>query len=450
MRKRKRTADGIPVNLMFESTLFQASKPFWDEVIAAAVHLLDSMFVAGYARKEQRTLSRFCDAGPKGSRPTSIRKAMSSVVLSAQDASDHLFVNNIRHWSMFGIVLIHCATFATVFAPEIPTFAYMLIELAKFGTIGFFVISGFLLGERYQLGKVEYLKRRLKRLAVPWTLWFLVFCALRWISDLLHHRAPLVGFLGVIRWFVDNLFGSAFWFVPNLLVALCALLLFSKYIDDWRFGAAAFAISFAHGINVYGRWFPTPHTYAFLGFLSYLWLGAWSARNWQKVKFFSDSLPVWMLAPMAAVFWAFSMFETEVLVWMHRSDVSNTLRISNQAFSVVAILLLMKTPNIVWPRFINVREHTFGIYLAHTPMIMVVSAFLKRMPFARAGVIHSQAGTVGLVLLLFAFTYALSVAIAVTLSRFEKTRWMVGAAPLKNKQLPKQEAKLTDLVEVEI
>lgn len=46
---------------------------------------------------------------------------------------------------------------------------------------------------------------------------------------------------------------------------------------------------------------------------------------------------------------------------------------SNQIFSVLAVLGLMKLRRPTWPRFIDVRAHTFGLYLIHPVCIFVVA-----------------------------------------------------------------------------
>jgi peptidoglycan/LPS O-acetylase OafA/YrhL len=64
------------------------------------------------------------------------------------DGERHIFVDNVRFLSMIGIVAIHSATVVFVTGNVHPMLIAALLAPQKFGTIGFFLISGFLLGER--------------------------------------------------------------------------------------------------------------------------------------------------------------------------------------------------------------------------------------------------------------------------------------------------------------
>ena len=61
------------------------------------------------------------------------------------DGERHIFVDNVRFWSMIGIVAIHSASVFIVIENTHPLLIAALLAPAKFGTIGFFLISGFLL-----------------------------------------------------------------------------------------------------------------------------------------------------------------------------------------------------------------------------------------------------------------------------------------------------------------
>ena len=62
---------------------------------------------------------------------------------------DHLFVHNLRFWSMVSIIAVHCSREFEFARESSPThLGIAIITTFKFGTIGFFLVSGFLLGER--------------------------------------------------------------------------------------------------------------------------------------------------------------------------------------------------------------------------------------------------------------------------------------------------------------
>lgn len=79
--------------------------------------------------------------------------------------NNHLFANNVRFLSMAAIIGIHTLENypgAVMLTSIPPKFLYLLQPL-KFGTIGFFLVSGFLFGERIEKhSSFEYFKRRLR------------------------------------------------------------------------------------------------------------------------------------------------------------------------------------------------------------------------------------------------------------------------------------------------
>src|ERR1700722_7360052 len=79
---------------------------------------------------------------------------------------NHLFVNNVRFWSMLSVIVVHSWY---VFGSANSGLDIALVTPFKFATIGFFLISGFLLGERVdRRNPVEYFLRRFRRVFVPW------------------------------------------------------------------------------------------------------------------------------------------------------------------------------------------------------------------------------------------------------------------------------------------
>ena len=63
---------------------------------------------------------------------------------------------------------------------------------------------------------------------------------------------------------------------------------------------------------------------------------------------------------------ALSLGETRLLIHLQSGDPVNTLRLSNQLFSIAVVLLLSRMRVAVWPRFVDVRRQMFGVYLAQT------------------------------------------------------------------------------------
>ena len=275
------------------------------------------------------------------------------------------FVSNVRFWSMLGIVTIHVLyqwgdRASSLSATGI--LQLLLFQAVKFASIAFFLISGFLLGGRMERSAPwSYFKRRWNKIGMPWLFWaamFSLYCLLRW--DL---AGPSVS--GAIRFrLIDTLFFSIYWFVPNALFSLGVLLVFRRHLDSVWFGIALFSISLFYAINPYMGWLPAQHTAAIGAYVLYLWLGNQAHRNYGKLLGFLERIPLWSLWLGILVLGTLGIMESLILIKMGSNATETTVRLSNQLFSVLVALLLMKTKP-TWPKTTNPRNETFGIYLIH-------------------------------------------------------------------------------------
>ena len=312
---------------------------------------------------------------------------------------------------------------------------YALGQPFKFGTIGFFLISGFLMGEGLSRSSSSaYLTRRLKRVFAPWLVWFALYAAL----SLAHHVVTgrlsmdsLDGFRmipGLVR---IDLFSTAYWFVPNLMIAVSVLLLCRRFLYDPRLGCALLGLSLFYGVNAYSQWIPIQnHSEAFLGFAFYLWLGAWTAKHFAAFMAWIARIPLLALLVLAVLTGLAAFGEAEVLT---DRGAMNTLRISNQIYSVLAVLAIFKARGGLWPRALNVRASTFGIYLTHSVVLALLINLSKPIPLQRvmgnAG-IPAEAYAIVLLPGSFIATYLGSLAITQLLLRYPYLCWMVGGSKL--------------------
>lgn len=356
----------------------------------------------------------------------------------ARVAVDHLFVSNVRFLSMAAVVLLHCIGWAAGLAGMSPTdgFVRSLLQPFKFGTIGFFLISGFLMEESLTRRRSwEFLKRRLQRVAAPWAIWFLLCTILLLASDALHGRFRMHSlgdcFSSVFAGLDNALFGTAYWFVPNLLIALCVLLLCRRFRCDLRLGGVLLLLSLFYGLNVYAQWIPMKgHTEALLGFVFYLWLGGWGARNIKEIERWIGRVPMISLVAAAAVAGLVALRESDFLAEVVGSDSMNTLRISNQIYSVIIVLAIFKLSKAIWPSLVNVRTTTFGIYLIHTVVLLLLGGIVNHAilpPAVRAAWSLGPGIMVCLSLVVFAVTYGCSLGLTELLLKQSRLRWMVGS-----------------------
>jgi surface polysaccharide O-acyltransferase-like enzyme len=289
---------------------------------------------------------------------------------------DHLCVDNVRYWSMFAVIAVHSLIAWGIHSDSGIGWEIQiaLLQAAKFGTIGFYLISGFLLGQRVErYSPYEYFFRRLKSVALPWAIWAGIFTLLPFSKALL--LGGDTGSLGasLLHYAGHVLLFSPYWFVPNFFIALMLLLVLRRHLDDVRAGIGLLTLSLFYGVNIYGKWIPANHTYAAFGFVFYLWLGSWIARHPQMLLRFVDRIG-WGSVLLGILGTAsLSLGEAHLLNSLKADNVVNTLRVSNQLFSVVAIIGLTKLRHPTWPRFIDVRAHTYGLYLLHPICIFLLT-----------------------------------------------------------------------------
>jgi peptidoglycan/LPS O-acetylase OafA/YrhL len=360
-------------------------------------------------------------------------------------AAEHLFVNNVRFLCMAAVVFMHSVSAVAPLTgrPATGWFVWCMEQPAKFGSIGFFLISGFLMGEGLtRSSPLDYLMRRMRKVLLPWAPWYLLCFALMLATDVLSGQALShagtghfgmgrfgAGALLVLKDLFRGMFGTAYWFVPNLLLGLCVLLLFRRYIQDIRLGFAMAAVSLAYGASLYVRWLPMKnHTQALLGFVFYLWLGAWVARNRGTVDAWMERTSMRAIVLLAALAGIAAVGESWLIANGNAS--TSNLRISNQVYSVAIVLAIFKLRKAIQPRVVNARATTFGVYLSHWIVLWLVMdgarALMVRVTGAGARP-TGLAAAVGLSILMFALIYGCSLGLTSWLLTVPRLSWLVGS-----------------------
>jgi Acyltransferase family len=300
-----------------------------------------------------------------------------------RSSTDHVFVNNVRFLGMISIIAIHAGPGAAQLTDaRAGWLVYQVLDqVLKFGTIGFFLISGFLLGERLETYQpLEYLRRRMRNTVKPWAVWACVFLVIVLAGRTLYapdaFDSSLKSSIEIVTGVVAVVFHSIYWFIPNFLIALAVLLLFRRYVNDPRFGAILLSLSVLYGVNVYTRWFPSEHTTAVFGFVFYLWLGIQFARHRTRISGLMQRVRPSVLWALVAVTGGIAFLETIMLNRINPDDALNTLRLTNQIYSVVVFLAFIGIRTKLWPRFMDVRANTFGLYLIHPLMLWAIPGVL--------------------------------------------------------------------------
>ncbi len=288
------------------------------------------------------------------------------------------FIDSIRGISMFGIVIEHSSAFWLLkydnYGEKWIQSAYM--ELFKFATIAFFLISGFLINHKFTTyTPLQYLKNRFKNTIGPWLFWILIYLLLTvgqqvFMSLKSSHAAPIDWYDATIGMFFRVIFHSNYWFILNFLICIAILLIFKKYIYQWAFGLILGLLSLFYSVNLYYGWLPVEHTTALFGFVFYLWLGVFLNRHFEQVKKILGKISFASLLAINLLLFVLSTLETVHLMDLGLKDPFNTLRITNIFYSLGVFALLLKMGDMKnVQRLLNPRHTTFGIYLIHQIII---------------------------------------------------------------------------------
>jgi peptidoglycan/LPS O-acetylase OafA/YrhL len=341
---------------------------------------------------------------------------------------------------MAAVVLLHCIE---VSCSQAGMSSGSLLERCflqpfKFATIGFFLISGFLMGESLtKRPPLDYLKRRLRRILVPWLFWVSLYAAvvlgdLFFEHHLLHSGSLSADILRTLELLYGYIFVSAYWFVPNLLFALCVLLYCRRFLMDLRLGCILMACSMFYGLNMYAHWVSgMDHSRAIFGFIFYLWLGMWAERHFAALQATMARIPAPFMFSLAAVTGLVALCESSGLSAAGDPFAMSSLRVSNQVYSIVMALALFKLHKPISPRIVNVRTTTFGIYLTHSVvLVLLLNLFVRPVLRGSVGPIAGSQALTAIVLSLcfFSATYGASLALTEWILRYPQLHWMVGVA----------------------
>ncbi len=346
------------------------------------------------------------------------------------------FIDSIRGLAMFGIVFEHSSAFWLITYTEesdrIIQAGYM--QLVKFVTIIFFLISGFLINYKFtEYTPIQYLKNRFKNTIGPWLFWVTIFVLLNNAQKIFMYFKtgdedflPPSWFESTFVQFFRIIFYSNYWFILNFLICIAVLLIFKRYLYRIGFGIALGLISLTYSVNLYYNWFPAEHTTAFFGFIVYLWLGVWLNRYYDEVSTILKRIPMLVLIIAATIFFFLATFETVGLMERNVIDPYNTLRFTNIIYSLIFFGILLKMgPMKLVQKTLQPRQTTYGIYLIHAIIIDRVLSEIVR-PFKISLTTISPFDAILYSIVRFVIVYSLTFMIAKLILK-TKFKWSIGA-----------------------
>lgn len=251
----------------------------------------------------------------------------------------------------------------------------VLIQLTKFGTVAFFLLAGFLIGEKFaDYSPAEYLKRRIATTFGPWLFWTFVYMiamliTLRITERIYHDNRFNVH--NIIEQIEILYLHTSYWFIINFLISISILLMFRRYLYSYYLGGSLLLFTLFYTVNVHFEWIDPRHTTAILGFVFFLWLGAQLRKHWDVVERKIAATSYLILFILLIITFAFSVFEISLLQGKS-IDPFNTLRISNILFSLVMFALLLRKRTFSAINYLKPRQTTYGIYLIHYVLLIFI------------------------------------------------------------------------------
>lgn len=293
------------------------------------------------------------------------------ITVSSKPLENFPFIDLIRFVSMMGIVWAHVVLWPPIAngSTELLEDNYMQAyipfkQIFKFSVICFFIVSGFLLGDKIStVNGLAYFKKRFTTTTKPYLIAFLSFLGLLMIRSYVLDRQVTESnsFLSIVKF---GLFDTFFWYLPNYLICLSIILIFRKYLKSLYLGAALFCATLIYTVlTVYTTTYAAGHATALLGFVFYLWLGAYIRQK--NIVTHILKIKTYVLLTIAVFLFIVSSLESYWL-YKHSLQYFNILRGFNQLYAVAMFALLVKlgSTKINYGIF-EPRRESFGIYLYH-------------------------------------------------------------------------------------
>lgn len=327
------------------------------------------------------------------------------------------FVNSIRFIAIALIVLGHSGSVVDHEYMESKKVASTLFySLQKFDIICMYLVSGFLMGDATDRSK-EYVMRRVNRTFSPWLIWVSVMMLVTLLGFIIK-ASPLIELPTALYHLITR---TSYWFIPNYIFSLMFMFFVLRYIPRKLSGALLLVASLLYGANLYGEWFTTQHTTAWFGFMIYLWIGAYAKQNWTTLEPMIRRIDWKWFVVSTVLTGVLVALETRSLMTFS-DDSANALKFSNHLYSVSWALLLIALPWRIIPKWIDSRRESFGVYLTHPLILVLMYQVTKRLGITAQG----QTEWVAMFMWVLAgvVAYLLSIALVKALVRGGRGSWI--------------------------
>ena len=347
---------------------------------------------------------------------------------------NYAFIDSLRFISMIGIVMEHSSFF---FVAKFNTLNEKIVQILslqvfKFGTIIFFLLAGFLIGDKFtKYSTKEYLQRRAQNTLKPWLFWVIILLLTTYLDVIVKNikygdNILLNISIETILSDLGNIvFNTSYWFIPNFLLCIAILLFFRKYLYSIKLGVALLLLSLFYSVNLYIDLIPTSHTTALFGFIFYLWLGVQINKYYDQFKAMVDKTSMTLIFILLIITFSLASLESYNLLKLLPADPFNTLRITNIIYSLLSFVFLYKLGSKIQIKKFNPSIFTFGIYLIHQILIFRLMPLIFK-PLQIILENKSAYYVLSVQLITFIIVYTGSILIVSIINKIPKARWIIG------------------------
>lgn len=247
----------------------------------------------------------------------------------------------------------------------------LVLQLGRSGTVLFFLISGFLLNERFsRFGFTGFVKYRFTSTILPWIIVMIAFGITIILFDpelsyFITHHSMADNMNVLIELFYMLAFRYSFWFIPVFFFSVFILMMVKKYVHELWLIRLMFIVTLIYNVNLYINWFHGRHTTAFFAYISVILLGIHVHSNRVRFMHWCNSLCWYRLSALYIATLAIAAVEGEILLFMHSIDPFASLRLLNILNAFVLFIMILKGGRFYWVAYFLPKRTTYGIFLIH-------------------------------------------------------------------------------------
>ncbi len=294
------------------------------------------------------------------------------------------WLDTLRAVAIIAVILVHTSTpvVKMIYGVNMPYWwiGNLYDSMVRFCVPAFLMLTGAtLLGRDYQI--LDFYKKRLMRIAVPFAFWFIAYLVFNW-AVLRPHLQPH-GFENILHWasqlIINKGVSTHFWYIYMILVLYAVMPFINCFVKWLNQKELLFLLGFWFMINtLYAAGFFRSDNFwiekitSYARYAGYIILGFYLAKKDFKSLTITSVFLLFILTVIISSFGAFylSKFDGKLNLAFYGYLHPNTI------FQSIAVFILAKK-TVIKNRIISylrnvISDYSFGIYFVH---IMVIGIF---------------------------------------------------------------------------